>query len=261
MGRYFIGENPSHYLSHSGRLGQRWGIRNGPPYPLNREAVSRAYGSSSGISNQALSAELGRRAKLRNGFSIQNNKHDSRPIVEEAKKVNPRKPGEKYRDYNCAYCTIAYDMRRRGYDVIAANKYLLTTKEVIKSYSTSKDDFNNLARSSKTFSNSNGEKEWNGVKKPTEERSKEIYDWANSELKKQGVGARGMFNVAFGDDVGHAMNYEVTNNGVRLIDSQSGDIYRLSEITPYCTDVLTFRTDNIEPNYAYIKRKGMVLNA
>ena len=36
------------YLSHHGRLGQRWYHRNGPPYPLDREAVSRAYGKGSG---------------------------------------------------------------------------------------------------------------------------------------------------------------------------------------------------------------------
>lgn len=32
-------------LYHHGRLNQRWGVRNGPPYPLSRSTVREAYGS------------------------------------------------------------------------------------------------------------------------------------------------------------------------------------------------------------------------
>lgn len=34
----------SNELYHHGRLFQRWGVRNGPPYPLSRSAVKKAYG-------------------------------------------------------------------------------------------------------------------------------------------------------------------------------------------------------------------------
>lgn len=30
-------------LYHHGRLNQKWGVRNGPPYPLSRSTVQRAY--------------------------------------------------------------------------------------------------------------------------------------------------------------------------------------------------------------------------
>lgn len=253
MGRYFIGENPSHYLSHSGRLGQRWGVRNGPPYPLNRETVSRAYGGDMKYGRFAFSRAKDRDRAYKNGLAIAKDQND-KEIEQAVKLCNPKRKGDKYRDYNCGYCTIAYDMRRRGYDVIAADKYLIANKDYLKAYSNLKLD------DTTGFSLFKGE-HFNSVSKPTKERSNEIYKWANSELKKQGIGARGMFNITFGDDVGHALNYEVTKSGVKLIDAQSGDIYKLSEITPYCTDVFTFRCDNIEPNYAYIKRKGMVLNA
>ena len=36
------------YLSHHGRLGQRWYHKNGPPYPLDRETVSEVYGGKAG---------------------------------------------------------------------------------------------------------------------------------------------------------------------------------------------------------------------
>lgn len=32
-------------LYHHGRLGQKWGEQNGPPYPLSRSVVQREYGS------------------------------------------------------------------------------------------------------------------------------------------------------------------------------------------------------------------------
>lgn len=32
-------------LYHHGRLHQRWGVKNGPPYPLSRSTVSSVYGS------------------------------------------------------------------------------------------------------------------------------------------------------------------------------------------------------------------------
>lgn len=35
----------SNELYHHGRLHQRWGVKNGPPYPLSRSAVKQAYGS------------------------------------------------------------------------------------------------------------------------------------------------------------------------------------------------------------------------
>ncbi len=34
------------YLMHHGRKGQKWGVRNGPPYPLDAVVVSRSYGKA-----------------------------------------------------------------------------------------------------------------------------------------------------------------------------------------------------------------------
>ena len=33
-------------IQHHGRLNQKWGVRNGPPYPLDRATVSKAYGKN-----------------------------------------------------------------------------------------------------------------------------------------------------------------------------------------------------------------------
>lgn len=41
---FYVGVFNDTYLAHFGRLHQKWGVRNGPPYPLDREAVKKAYG-------------------------------------------------------------------------------------------------------------------------------------------------------------------------------------------------------------------------
>ena len=41
------------YLAHHGRKGQKWGVKNGPPYPLTQAAKKRAYGKKQeSIANQ-----------------------------------------------------------------------------------------------------------------------------------------------------------------------------------------------------------------
>lgn len=42
MGKYYAILPNKEYLEHHGRKDQRWGIRNGPPYPLDRKALSDA---------------------------------------------------------------------------------------------------------------------------------------------------------------------------------------------------------------------------
>lgn len=34
------------YLAHHGRKGQHWGVKNGPPYPLDKATVQRSYGKA-----------------------------------------------------------------------------------------------------------------------------------------------------------------------------------------------------------------------
>lgn len=46
------------FLVHNGILGQRWGHRNGPPYPLNKSAYSMAEKKANGISPKASSPKI-----------------------------------------------------------------------------------------------------------------------------------------------------------------------------------------------------------
>lgn len=50
-------------LYHHGRLNQRWGVRNGPPYPLSRTTVQKAYKKKKGISGYIQSRKEKKKAK------------------------------------------------------------------------------------------------------------------------------------------------------------------------------------------------------
>lgn len=65
----FTGGNWKNELYHYGRLHQKWGVRNGPPYPLDREAVSKAYGRGKVSSKKP-------KAKLTSGTSGLTSYHD-----------------------------------------------------------------------------------------------------------------------------------------------------------------------------------------
>ena len=47
------------HLAHSGRKGQKWGVQNGPPYPLDQDTVKTEYGSDAKImeSNKSSDSE------------------------------------------------------------------------------------------------------------------------------------------------------------------------------------------------------------
>ena len=47
------------HLAHSGRKGQKWGVQNGPPYPLDQDTVKTEYGSDAKImeSNKSSGSE------------------------------------------------------------------------------------------------------------------------------------------------------------------------------------------------------------
>jgi hypothetical protein len=96
---------------------------------------------------------------------------------------------------------------------------------------------------------------------PTPQRSKDIVRWADKELKSQGIGARGYFDVMFGDNYGHSMAYEVTKSGVKILDTQNNEEYTLKEVSKVITDAGYCRVDDKEPNWSYLKKKGAIENA
>ena len=154
-------------------------------------------------------------------------------IEQDAKIVNPQWESTKASSSNnCCLCTMAYDMRRRGYDVISRQNAPINLL-----YDISSEDL-----------------KWAYPK------AKEIktgsYANLQTELNKQPNGSRGAVFMSWPEGLGgHVVAYEVKNGNAMLVDSQTGEIHKkfkgayadIPEKTSY------IRLDNIEPNYNLIK--------
>lgn len=155
---------------------------------------------------------------------------------------------------NCTYCTTAYDLRRRGFDVIAG-----TTK-----HGTTVDDIATWYKGGK-FTRATVSKGLINNKK----RRQEVKD----ELLKQPVGARGNLCVTWSNAYGsgHSMAYEITKSGLVIRDGQSGKTYtdtktslnNLKTVDSILKRVVIsqvdyMRTDNLTPNYKLLKERKII---
>ena len=125
---------------------------------------------------------------------------------------------------NCMYCTTAYELRRRGYDVQAntntsdpegfyaesIQKWFPDAK--VKDIADAKDI---LSAKGKLSNYAYGANIYNPVISRTVKT-----------LKNQGDGARGILLVGWKEGWGgHALSYDVTGDKVNIIDSQSNKLY------------------------------------
>lgn len=150
------------------------------------------------------------------------------------------------RRYNCFECGIAYEMRKRGYDVqsnTVPGGYgfeILHAFDVKQSFNVNVSDPDGMKLSNKT---------------KAEECFKKIADKC---LTEYGDGSRGILCITYANyDGGHTMNWVVENDKFQLVDTQTGrgmayetfmqcdanvDIYRLDN-----AEVLPGVTDFVEP--------------
>lgn len=147
-------------------------------------------------------------------------------------KVNPSKGSHLASSgNNCCLCTIAYDMRRRGYDVIANQHapinllYDISAEDVSWMYGFPKE--------TKTGSASGLEK----------------------ALSKQPDGSRGAAFCTWGNGTGgHVVAYEIEKGKPVLYDGQSGTRYsKVSKLFNDVKDTSFIRLDDKEPNYNFVK--------
>lgn len=140
---------------------------------------------------------------------------------------------------NCTFCSAAYDMRKRGYDVEAspislAEGYVLD--DVLSWY---KDP---QAVSKSTIENFHREK---ALKNPKEALTEK--EMLSKALKSNGEGSRGHLILYWKGGGAHDVIWEVENDEVVLRDCQTGLIERTFSTLDAVADYTYIRTDNLEP--------------
>ena len=313
------------FLAHHGIKGQRWGVRNGPPYPLkagDHSASEKKANWRSSLSNK-VGGGTSATSKARNYMTPSEKKQDrmkalsealisagvgtvvaastitafadasgvpvtpkmlapaviaaglaaTTPYIrhtiaskkekaaeewrsnapldkktglhlktenltekEDAQRINP---GFKnmYRDTknNCTMCSAAYDLRRRGYDVVAQKSP--TGYEPENSF----------------------EKWYKGAKQKRIKIDPYAHMQVENMLSKEPEGSRGALVLYSSFGGGHAVAYEITDGKINVIDGQCGKTYDVTNVDRLAqwgglSHVGYYRLDNLEPNYATMRK-------
>lgn len=153
---------------------------------------------------------------------------------------------------NCAYCTIAYDLRRRGYDVKAIEKESNTSMNDIEKMYKSKDKKKKVdARTSTDVV----------MKVKYEDESKPILSikgsipYLKQEMLKEGEGARGNLGINWINGGGHSVVWEVENGKVMIKDTQLNAEWELEKYAGWNNArwYSYLRTDNLIPTEEVMK--------
>lgn len=176
-------------------------------------------------------------------------------------------PFDDARSYNCAYCTTAYELRQRGYDVQAADfdddTYYANAFGIYSWYKNgdmryiySGDNDKGISVSISKCANMSEDYK----KSATERNTAILYTVTSSDddapysadsiekaLSKE-KNARGNFCVYWSMGGGHSMVYETNAKGkVTIRDCQTNDTYTVQDIVDMgVSDVFYMRTDNLE---------------
>lgn len=145
---------------------------------------------------------------------------------------------------NCCLCSIAYDVRRRGYDVMAKQH-----AKIDLVYDVGEDDIKNW---------------YPGAKQITPSKSKNsnvIVNQTINGLLKEPDGTRGCLLTSWSDcSGGHVVAYEKENGKLIVRDSQCGEAYKnvktykdLPKVWEYVDGMSYMRLDHLTPDWNKIK--------
>ena len=144
---------------------------------------------------------------------------------------------------NCGACTIAYDLRRRGYDVAAVDEDTYhksggTLNDLLDCYDNAKlIDQSDIARKYNISEES-----------LTGHPTKELVSCMEKEMLSEGEGARGNFLTVWSLGGGHSISWEVENGEIVYRDCQSNEKIELDRWLGMSDKFYYFRTDNLTPN-------------
>lgn len=171
-------------------------------------------------------------------------------------RVNPYLKDDRTFTINCAYCSAAYDLRRRGFDVEADDYHNDATLDAsinsifeIYSWWTHKNAipfFKNNELKQKQL-----DKLYPGYRFIS--ASNYSCSDIENEILSQGENARGLISLMWTFGGSHSLIYEVKNHKVLLRDCQHSKIKSLKDYYSYLDRLYYFRTDNEEPTDRILK--------
>ncbi len=287
-----MGNEYQHFLMHHGIKGQKWGKRNGPPYPLKEGQKSAAERGESeetkgsavlavtaiAVTDAVLHIAVREAVKAVQNKRINNilkraeeNSNDKRyasereneeidpetglyltgkKMTEEEnmERINPSfDTGNEAFKVNCTACTMAMELRERGYDVHAGTDGKdmvrlggVTDAERAKNWYTGEDPYKNVKR----FRTSE-----NGVSQ------------FKSEIQKDS-NARGEVCFSWKCGGGHSVFYKTDDKGnLTVYDTQSGKKMSDADLTETISNARAIeytRLDQATPNYQYLKDNNYI---
>ncbi len=213
------------YANVAGLFGQETvdniaeGLKEKNPEIPNDSDVSSLKHSEKAIIDNPLSAKY--------NFRTIKGKHD---IVQDigTRKVPTCNPNfSKGGDFanNCGYCCTAFEMRRRGCDVIANPKNTMLVTDWLRLF----ENTETLELKSRSLD--------------------ALLNELNAKLSSMGNGARGSLFVRWkGRQVGHFFSWEVKDGNVLFVDAQNGNMDAVKYFNMICSDsVICVRWDNLNP--------------
>ena len=137
---------------------------------------------------------------------------------------------------NCVSCAMAYDLRRRGYDVEAMG--IDTRKGTVGSFFAQRGFYK--GETIVTFEDIVGSK-----KARLTDPKAAVRQLSDSILKNED-GSRGMLEIRWKNGDGHTAVWEVNNSSVVIRDPQNNTVVDLSDYLRRAKTFYYFRTDNLE---------------
>lgn len=137
---------------------------------------------------------------------------------------------------NCNRCVVAYEARRRGYDVVAQPTY-------------EGDDFGNRVYAPDGTVNARWQGAFQGAKTDMVggQSANDVITNINGKMKEWGNGSRAVVGVDWKGGGGHVFNVERQSGRSYFVDAQSGEIYDpkqvFAQVNPQ--SVRLVRTDNL----------------
>lgn len=138
---------------------------------------------------------------------------------------------EKYEGYmqNCANCTLAYDLRRRGYDVDASwNPNSTNIDSILEWYNLNDNDVLGVDKGDQKISRSEA--------KQIEKQLKSMYP----------EGSYGHMLLYWADGGGHDVVWSIENGKTVIRDCQSNEVVNIEDYLTKCTAMDMFRADDKE---------------